>query len=768
MTRRAHDRTGQRDLPGDRPCCPKRGATLRGLLWVLVCAWFLSGTSPAHCAGEVPGVSARFVAGQVEELPAVDPTRLLQRELYPDQPFEQPLEPASLLQFRDFYTSSGLSLLLAPAQVRALQDALLKDTVVKQQVESFLQSVQEAVDRPLPGEEPTAAPGGTAPQPPRDNVQIMSALIALRQSCALAFAVTGEEHYAQKSWEAMQACISRFYLSGVLKTPLPWQSPLSEGYELYDAASAYDLIAHWEGLHPLDHALVFNYLRRLGQRAAYAVELSPVLGADQVVWTCGLGCIALYAPSLPEAPRWRALVEERLNSVMADFMADGGQIECDPGRQALVLDQLLRYLKVARQLGDNQLMERKWGETEVTLQSALNWAAQVATPLGELPGINDSLTVPLAACSWFLDAISLYQRGDWLRAGRITPAEVDFLHPIAAGLEPRDPEFRSVLLADTGFAVLRDDWSEASNYLLFDWGRHGGGHGHFDRLNFLLYAQGQPWVLDAGSAPEPNAAPELQESWHRQTLAHNTVLVDRQSQGPVDGKLVAFHSRPRYDVVAAESEAYPDLTHRRTVFHPRGGYVLILDELLNRATRERPAEWLLHVSGRRESGTAGRFVFWREGGFGLSAVFARGLGLRGATIDEGLCGGYDGVSPAFDPLPEGPALKPGDPGWETIPYIGLRKVIAPGATGAYCVLLQPFKGTEPEVTVEATQTPQAYLVEVHSGNQRDRIVVRRRDAAGGMARGMDLATDAGYAFVREHDDQVVVLEYEDGSSLSIN
>ena len=68
------------------------------------------------------------------------------------------------------------------------------------------------------------------------------------------------------------------------------------------------------------------------------------------------------------------------------------------------------------------------------------------------------------------------------------------------------PSVPSALLEGQGIAVFRRDDGEA--YVALDYGHHGGGHGHPDRLNLLL-ARGARRILDdmgTGSYVDPLAA----------------------------------------------------------------------------------------------------------------------------------------------------------------------------------------------------------------------------------------------------------------------
>ncbi len=702
-------------------------------------------SAPGWAPGSVPGVVVSLSKGQVLERPTAPEDSLVLRDLWPEHPFVAPLEPASVADFRRFYAGIGPGFETMREKVRQVRDLATSLSGYHEQVDALIARGERWIGTDLPGFEPAIPNTDGAPGAPAQWGPTRDTLAAMRLDCALAYALSDNEAFAVRAWEAALALVSHFYTHGVLSRPYPSHSPWDCAEEVFDAAICHSLIARWEGLAPLDHALIYAYLRRMGQRVAYAVQQSPVIGHQQAVWTCNLGLLALGVEGIPEAPRWRKVVEARLPGVMADFMTDGGHIEACPALHVTALEHVARYGALAVQR-DPGFAARNWGRTQVTLEKAFRWLTMLATPLGEMPGINAGPTTPLATVNCLRDAINEYHRGDWLHAARLDTSLLSVITPVDRRIPPRDPNFTSVLLPDSGFAVLRDNWSEDSAYLLLDWGRHGGEYGHADKLNIILYANGQPWVPDAGETPG------LEAPWYRGTLAHNTVLLDDQSQSPTDGEPVAFHTRPEFDIAAAEHSGYAACCHRRTVFHPRGRYFLIIDELQNASESARQAEWVLHVDGLRESGTRGRYVFRRDGQ-GLCVMPGLGAGMRGSRIAQGPCALHspDGVSSEA----------------RMIPYIALAKAVPPTQTAILCVAIIPFTGDEPELSVELSETPTAVFAQVSYDDTRDRFVVRRRGAPEGIHRGLGLATDGAYAFDSEVGREERVLDYVDGSTLSL-
>jgi len=89
----------------------------------------------------------------------------------------------------------------------------------------------------------------------------------------------------------------------------------------------------------------------------------------------------------------------------------------------------------------------------------------------------------------------------------------------------------------SGYAVLADGRGERERYLLVKYGPHGGGHGHPDKLQIDLHAYGVRLAPDPGS---PAYTSPLQGPWIRQTLCHNTALLDFDSQPEAEGRLRGY------------------------------------------------------------------------------------------------------------------------------------------------------------------------------------------------------------------------------------
>ncbi|QCK16416.1 heparinase [Mangrovivirga cuniculi] len=85
--------------------------------------------------------------------------------------------------------------------------------------------------------------------------------------------------------------------------------------------------------------------------------------------------------------------------------------------------------------------------------------------------------------------------------------------------------------------ILRSYNNEEETSLLMKYGKHGMGHGHFDKLSFCYYVGREEVIQDYGAARWVNIKQKdgggyLNEnkSWAKQTIAHNTVTIDEKSQ----------------------------------------------------------------------------------------------------------------------------------------------------------------------------------------------------------------------------------------------
>ncbi len=160
---------------------------------------------------------------------------------------------------------------------------------------------------------------------------------------------------------------------------------------------------------------------------------------------------------------------------------------------------------------------------------------------------------------------------------------------LAAGKAEPFP-FRSMLLGDGpegddgALAILRQGSGPKSTALIAKNTSQGLGHGHFDKLGWQLYDNGNEIIRDYGAARFLNIEAKeggryLPENttWAKSTVAHNTLVVDESSH--FDGKVkvanqhaptqLYFSDTPGLQVSSASIDtAYDGVTLTRTIVMP--------------------------------------------------------------------------------------------------------------------------------------------------------------------------------------------------------
>jgi hypothetical protein len=603
------------------------------------------------------------------------------------------------------------------------------------------------------------------------------ALGGIRSRCLLAYAVTRDTAYARQAWRAQSCLIDHFDKYQVFRSASNWYSIWDSSYEVYSSTYLYDMLAASGVMERADKIRLVEFIRRLGYRVDYCVKYSDMIGNHQYMWTGNFGCMALYFPEFPEHARWVGDVEDRMPRLYMDILADGGQIERSPGHHTYGLGFLCRYVTATKRLTGRDTFRKEYDGR--TLEMALDWMAKIATPLGELPAVNDSKRPRLETHEFMLDIVNEFDRGDYLRAGKVNLSALPLEHLISERVAAKDPAWKSVLLPETGLAVMRDSWAEDSRYLLFDYGPHGAWHGHYDKMNIIMYADGVGWVLDAGASPHYCVYIEEHQQWHKQTVAHNTVLVDNASQAAVAGTLRVWETQAAFDLVSASHDGYAGITHTRTVFHPRDEYFIISDQLRCSDSREHEYSWLLHVYGEPGSPSHSSISF-TKGDQGLLILPAAPNEIDSLGLAEGLC--IDTIGERRVPLRDDGTWTPGDPGWAYIPYISLNSKSAADEVG-YLVVLFPYsRHTEVPQGGMPREAPSSIECRHLSDAGGAGVGMRLRHAGyediygekkptADVSREMELAgfrTDADYFFVRLIDDEIERAIRVGGTHLSRN
>lgn len=130
---------------------------------------------------------------------------------------------------------------------------------------------------------------------------------------------------------------------------------------------------------------------------------------------------------------------------------------------------------------------------------------------------------------------------------------------------------------NSGYATLVGGKGTKATWFCMDYGPHGGGHGHPDKLSFVAYGLGQMIAPDPGTA---NYGVPIQAGWFRTSIAHNTLSIDEDSQKSAEGKSEAFLKAAGFSAVMASAGKIAEgVTFRRTTALIGDDYLLFIDQV---------------------------------------------------------------------------------------------------------------------------------------------------------------------------------------------
>lgn len=219
-----------------------------------------------------------------------------------------------------------------------------------------------------------------------------------------------------------------------------------------------------------------------------------------------------------------------------------------------------------------------------------------AMPNLHLPAFNDSGEVSLeGVASEYELGYARFGNPDYLRL--LKKADRKRATALYFGVDalPEAPShsWSGVNYPATGVAILADGEGTAATWFCLKYGPHGGGHGHPDKLSFVLYTAGGVLAQDPGTAAY--GAP-IQKDWFRTTFAHNTLVIDETCQRAAEGKCLAFGSEAGAQYVMAEvKDIYKGARLVRTAVLLPGGALCFIDQVACDA--EHQLDMVYHQAG---------------------------------------------------------------------------------------------------------------------------------------------------------------------------
>jgi oligo-alginate lyase len=466
-------------------------------------------------------------------------------------------------------------------------------------------AISNQIDVPLPKD----AGGGYTHERHKQNYNEM-------YQAGILFQITGDEKYAQ----FIKAMLDEYAVlypklgkhpEGKKQTPgrMFWQS-LNETVWLLHTIQAYDNIYNWLSkserenyeqniFNPMvdffmnDCKHEFNLIHNHGTWIVAAVGMTGyVLDNDDYVKK------SLYGSDLSGESGFLAQLDKLFSP--DGYYTEGGYY---------VRYALWPFFIFAEAIHNNQTDLEIYEYRDQILKKALYSALQVTYTNGAFIPINDALkektwlTRELIFASNFVYAH--YEQDKQLLSLVKLHDEVSLTGPgllAARDLQeieaPPHFEWKSVEFTDGpngdmgGVGILRFGSPDDQETHLMKYGSHGLSHGHFDKLSFLFYDQAREIIQDYGAARFLNVVQKFggrylpeNDSYAKQTVAHNTVVVNMQSQFKGKRSDSQKHHSERYIfsaddkdfqyVSAVENNAYKGVKMHRTM-------ALVNDELLMR------------------------------------------------------------------------------------------------------------------------------------------------------------------------------------------
>ncbi len=429
-----------------------------------------------------------------------------------------------------------------------------------------------------------------------------------------AYLLTGDERYAQTfawifdSWYDHQDAI-RETQGGLGFDPM--FRAYYPGIRARILADNYYCLARSDALTPELHLKIMKQL--LGCAAWLYAHNSRgyTRGNQQVAAVVGCGIIGLVFPEFRDAEAWAELAERRMSEhLLDDFCADGGHRElCTQYHKTVLRD--IGYVALTAEANGR---EGLFGDPEAgpALERACEWLAKLVMPTGETPALHSAVFATDYAVHLEL-AARHFGRGDfawlanrfWERGGAPNQKSPFALanYMVAPPTDsapmpaPERPEWLSVHLAESGFAVMRTGWEARDRYLVAQYGWANTGHAYPGALHFIYEANGELVACAPGS---PRSYRHPAYAYCHTTPAHNCITIDGGSYPDLNGiapggtcELLA--DLPGAWLFSGSHEGYLEVkgaTIRRDILVIKDGPILIRDRV--EGGEGHAAQWNFH------------------------------------------------------------------------------------------------------------------------------------------------------------------------------
>ena len=419
----------------------------------------------------------------------------------------------------------------------------------------------------------------------------------------VAFWLTGDERFA--------ATFVRHLESWIEQNPpgmgVNWVSSLEVAFRAMSWIWAFQFFKDSKSFTPeiFQKAIKFLYIHGKHIEKYLSTYYSP--NTHLTGEALGLYYLGTQLSFFKQAKYWRELGQEILFTELdRQILPDGVYFEQSTWYQRYTADFYTQFL-VLKTLNGEETAADLQTKLADKVQSALDFLMYITRPDGTTPLIGDDdggrcLPHGNSSQNDFRASLAtgavLFERGDYkFVADAFTEETLWLLGAEGASsfetLRAHIPSKNSIEFKNGGYFVMRDGWANTDNYLLIDCGDFGamnGGHAHADALSIDLAIGGKSLLVDAGTYTY-HESKELRD-FFRSTIAHNTLMIDEQSQSETGAKfswktkaetqLNSWISQDRFDFFEGSHDGYERLsnrgaTHTRSLLFLKNDYWIMRD-----------------------------------------------------------------------------------------------------------------------------------------------------------------------------------------------
>jgi hypothetical protein len=302
----------------------------------------------------------------------------------------------------------------------------------------------------------------------------------------------------------------------------------------------------------------------------------------------GLAYFAIMFPEFKRSQEWVNEIRFRMHFQLSNsYFDDGFHTEASPSYHAEELKVLFGIVRAAE---DNRISLGLSSQVPIpSVRTLIRKPAEalmfMLQPNGTTPNVGDSDEETERS---LLGELSEYLGSE------------DMRFVASAGQLGSVPSLTSAAFQKAGYYVMRSGWGsndramEKEMYLLFDNGLNKPWHAHFDQLNIVAYANGDPLLRDAGRFTYNE---DSDRRYFKGTAAHNTVVIDSLDQqadnAPAPARWIATRG---YDFVAGVNTSPGNVTQSRAVLFVKPEYWIVTDHMSGEGSHHYAQFWHLDAS----------------------------------------------------------------------------------------------------------------------------------------------------------------------------